>query len=397
MSKNIWFINEYAGSPYYGMEFRHYYIGKELVKVGYEVAIVSSSYSHLFKKTPKKRKENIDGINYLWIKTFNYGTAHNKKRILKWFIFMLKIFLLPFILKKPDFIVVSPMAPFPILPAWVLSKILGAKLIYEVKDIWPLSLVELGGINPKNPLIYIMSLCERFAIKKSDVIVSTLKNYGEHLTKDLLINKEFVWINNGIYLDEMKNKEPLSKNIEDKIPKNKFIVGYTGTIGTSNDMETLCKAAKLLKNREDILFVIVGNGKDKQNLLDTYSNLDNIVFIEPIKKAQVQSMLDRFDICYIGWKKDKLYNYGISPNKIFDYMYSAKPILHAYSGKGDIIEIANAGLTVEAENPNQIAEGVLNFYNMPIENRVNLGKNAKSYILEHFTYEKLARKYKEIL
>ena len=96
MGKNIWIINEYAGSPYHGMEFRHYYLGKELVKLGHSVNVVSSSYSHLFKKLPEKSQENIDGINYVWLKTLNYGDSHNKKRVLKWFIFSYEIFFLPF-------------------------------------------------------------------------------------------------------------------------------------------------------------------------------------------------------------------------------------------------------------------------------------------------------------
>jgi hypothetical protein len=92
MTKHIWIINEYAGSPYHGMEFRHYYLAKELIKLDYQITIVSSSYSHLFINQPKKRKENIDGVHYLWLKTFNYGNSHSKKRVLKWFLFMIIVF-----------------------------------------------------------------------------------------------------------------------------------------------------------------------------------------------------------------------------------------------------------------------------------------------------------------
>ena len=131
-------------------------------------------YSHLFKSLPKQKKENLDGVDYLWLKTFNYGTSHNKKRVLKWFYFMFKIFFLPFMLKKPDTIIVSPMAPFPMFPAWILSKIYKAKLIYEVKDIWPLSLIELGGFSKAHPFIRFMSWFEKFAINKSDIKLDTV-------------------------------------------------------------------------------------------------------------------------------------------------------------------------------------------------------------------------------
>jgi glycosyltransferase involved in cell wall biosynthesis len=397
MKKNILIINDYAGSPYHGMEFRHYYLGKELVKKGYSVTIVSSSYSHLFKNQPKVKKENIDGIEYLWLKTFNYGTSHDKRRVLKWFLFAFKVFFLLLLLKKPDVIVVSPMAPFPILPAWILSKIYKAKLIYEVKDIWPLSLIELGGFSKSHPFIRFMGWFERFAINKSDIIVSNLQNYGQHLKENLNIDKEFIWISNGVDLDELSDIEPLEDKIKNQIPKDKFIVGYTGTIGVANALDSFCEVAKLLKDYKDIVFVIVGNGQEKENLLKTYGNLDNILFINSIPKKQVQSILKLFDVCYIGLQKENLFKYGVSPNKLFDYMYSEKPILYAInSGKNNIVKLSNCGISVEAQNPQAIADGILSLYNMNKENRKKLGQNGKQYVLEYFTYEKLANRYKEL-
>jgi len=392
-AKNIWIINEYAGTPYHGMEFRHYYLGKELVKFGHKVTVISSSYSHLFKNLPKQTKENIDGTDFLWLKTFNYGSSHDKRRVLKWFLFMFKVFFLPFMLKKPDVIVVSPMAPFPILPAWILSKFYGAKLIYEVKDIWPLSLVELGGFNPSHPFIKLMSWCEKFALIKSDVIVSNLQNYGEHIKKDVGLQRGFEWISNGVDLDELSAIETLNPALSKIIPKGRFVIGYTGTIGVANDMKSFCEAAKILQKNRDILFVLVGNGQEKENLVATYDYLDNILFIDAIAKKQVQSMLQLFDVCYLGWNKETLYKYGTSANKLFDYMYSEKPILNAYSGSGDLVQLVKCGVSTEAQNAKKIADAVEELHSLKQEEREKLGQNGKRYVLEHFTYEKLAKKY----
>jgi len=395
--KNIWIINEYAGTPYHGMEFRHYYLGKELVKLGNQVTVISSSYSHLFKNLPKAKKENIDGVDYLWLKTFDYGESHDKRRVLKWFLFMFKVFFLPFSLQKPDVIIVSPMAPFPILPAYLLSKLYGTKLIYEVKDIWPLSLVELGGFSPSHPFIRFMGWFEKFALKKSDIIVSNLQNYGEHMKNDVGIDREFEWISNGVDLDEIAQKESLGPELENKIPKDKFIVGYTGTIGVANALDSFCEAAKILQNKREILFVIVGDGQEKENLLSRYKKLDNLMFIGSIPKRQVQGMLSLFDVCYIGLKKESLFKYGVSPNKLYDYMYSAKPILYAIdSGKNNIVKTAMCGVSVEAENADAIAKSVEKLYKMD-EKREKLGKNAKIFILDNFTYDKLAQKYQKLM
>jgi glycosyltransferase involved in cell wall biosynthesis len=398
MSKNIWIINEYAGTPYHGMEFRHYYLGKELVKSGNNVTVISSSYSHLFKNLPKVKKENINGVNYLWLKTFNYGTSHDKRRVLKWFLFMFKIFFLPFMLKKPKVIIVSPMAPFPIFPAWILSKIYRAKLIYEVKDIWPLSLIELGGFKVNHPFIKLMSWFEKFALNKSDVIVSNLQNYGEHIKNDIGLNRDFEWISNGVDLDELNQIESLNAKIKNLIPKDKFIVGYTGTVGVANALDSFCQSAIKLQDKNDILFVIVGDGQEKKNLMGKYAKYKNILFIESIPKKQVQSMLSLFDACYIGLQKENLFKYGVSPNKLYDYMYSVKPIIYAIdSGKNNIVDIANCGVSVEAVNIDSISNGIITLYNKSKQERDNLGKNGKDYVLEHFTYEKLAKKYEGLM
>ncbi|WP_457563604.1 glycosyltransferase family 4 protein [Caminibacter pacificus] len=402
MSKTIWIINDYAGSAYHGMEFRNYYFAKEWVKRGYEVYIISASYMHLFKKLPETNGvftfEKIDGINYVWTKVINYGKSDNKKRVFKWFEFAGKLFFLPFSkMKKPDVIIASPMAPFLVVPAYKLAKKFNAKFIYEVKDIWPLSIIELGNISPKHPLIKIMSWCEKFAVKNADFIVSSLQNYDEHLKEDLNIERDFVWINNGISLEEMQKIEPLPKQIEDIIPKNKFIIGYAGTVGIANALDSFLEAAQMLKYNNKIFFLIVGDGREKENLTKKYGYLKNVLFIPPVKKSQVQSLLNKFDVCYIGLQNQNLFKYGVSPNKLFDYMYSAKPIIYAInSGKNNIVKLANCGISVEAENSEGIKKAIINLYNMSEDDRKKLGANGKRYVLENFTYEKLAQKYERL-
>jgi len=403
MSKTIWFINDYAGSKYHGMEFRNYYFAKELVKLGHKVYIISASYMHLFKKLPKVDGdytfEDINGINYLWVKVPKYQSSTDKKRVLKWFVFTKKLYSLPLDkMQKPDVVVASPMAPFLVFPAYKLAKKFNAKFFYEVKDIWPLSLQELGGFSKYNPLIAMMSFAEKFAIKRADEVISSLQNYGEHLKKDLHINKEFHWICNGIDLEEMQNIEPLPKEVESKIPKNKFIVGYTGTVGIANDLQTFCESAKLLQKYKDIMFVIVGDGKEKLNLVKQYGKYDNILFIEPIKKTQVQSILKLFDVCYIGLQKENLFKYGVSPNKLFDYMFSGKPILYAIdSGKNNIVKVANCGVSAEPQNKNSISKAILSIYNLDKDKRNNMGLNGKEYVVNNFSYKELAKELDKLL
>lgn len=400
---NIWIINEYAGSPYHGMEFRHYYLGKEFVKLGHSVTIISASYSHLFRNPPRTEDrftlENIDGINYLWVKVPKYKKSTDKRRVLKWLVFSLSLFFLPFKkLPKPDVMILSPMATFPVLPSYILAKIFRAKFIFEVKDIWPLTLVELGGYSPKHPVIRIMRWLEIFALRRANIIVSVLPNYGEYL-KDNRINRDFVYIPNGVDLEELSNIEDLDDNVKELIPKDKFIVGYTGTIGIANALDVLIKAAYILKENRDIAFVIVGDGQEKENLMKMVKemNLDNVFFIPSISKRQVQAMLKYFDVCYIGLIKEGLFKYGVSPNKIFDYMYSGKPIIHAIDIEKDIISMANCGISVMAENPELVAEAIIKLKNMNVNDRINMGLKGKGYVIDNHSYKCLAKRVIEAM
>ncbi len=396
MNKHIWIINEYAGNPQTGMEYRHYYIGKELVKLGYEVTVVSASYSHLFKNLPQQSSEVIDGVKFLWLKVFNYKNSHNKLRIIKWFLFTFKIFFLRFKLKKPDVIIVSPMAPFPILPAYFLAKSVKAKLIYEVKDIWPLSLIAIGGFKPSHPFIRFMAWFEKFALKKSDIIVSNLQNYGTHIKKDIGLDRNFHWISNGIDLDELNNIESLSVKIDEMFPKDKFIIGYTGTVGAANALSNFLEASNILASHEDILFVVVGDGQEKEHLVNVFGKNKNVLFVPSIPKPMVQSILNKFDACYIGLQKEELFKYGVSPNKLFDYMYSGKPILYAIDSGKNIIDVAGCGISVGAQNDQEIAKTVLKLSKMTGAQRDKLGVNGKEYVLKHFTYDNLAQKYTKL-
>ncbi|MCB0510831.1 MAG: glycosyltransferase family 4 protein, partial [Bacteroidetes bacterium] len=270
-----------------------------------------------------------------------------------------------------------------------------AKIIFEVRDIWPLSLIEIGSFSKYHPFILLMRMVELFAIHKADFLVSNLQFYSNYL-KENKIKRTATWISNAIYLEELNNTEALNPALEALLPKAKFIVGYTGKLGLSNAMSYLIEAAKLIQ-QEDIYFVIVGNGEEKEKLKAQAKELQNICFVDAIPKSQIPAILAKFDLCYIGWNREKLYNYGVSPNKIYDYMYAEKPILHSIHLQEELVSLAQCGLRVEEENPEAIAKGILDLYHLSPEERLVMGKKGKEFVLKNFTYSELAKRYIDLL
>jgi len=404
LNKSIWIINQYTGGPKYGMNYRSYYLAKEFKKNGAEVAIFAGSYSHLFSTLPKVdglfTNEKVDEIDFIWVKTPVYKSSKSIGRMWNMLVFMLMLFFFKVkSMKKPDVIIISSLSLFPIINAYFWAKKFDAKLIFEIRDLWPQTLIELGNMSSKHPLVLFLGFFEKFGYKHADRVVSLLANSKKYMQDRGMIESKFKYIPNGVDLNEVLNSDNLDEKFKSKIPQDKFIVGYVGTLGIANALDYLIEAAKELSNYTKIHFVIVGKGGEKENLINFVSkeNLNNVTFIEAIPKRQVQSMLSHFGVCYIGLRKEPLFLYGVSPNKLFDYMYSAKPILYAIdSGTQNLILEANCGISIEAENMMAISTAILKLLNLNNDEIGKMGINGKEYVLKYHTYKNLAKEYEEI-
>ncbi len=404
-TKIIWIINQYASTPDTGIGGRHFHLARELVKHGHKVYLVAASYTHILRKYPKVEQpyqvELIEGIKFVWIKMPRYDDAHSMQRIINWFSFSWKLRgLINVISDKPDAILYSSPSLIGFLGSKYIKKVNpDARLVFEVRDIWPLTLTELGKYTSYHPFVRLLQWIEDKAYHDSARVISNLKNAVEHMASRGMEKSKFSWIPNGFSMDEVIQKEALSEKTLMQLPKDKFIVGYAGTLGISNALESFIDAADKLQDQSNIAFVLVGDGKEKEKLksLVNKKNISNVYFIEPIPKIQIQCMLAMFDVCYIGWKNNPLYRFGIAANKIFEYFIAGKPIIHSYSGCCDPVEEANAGITISTENSQAIADAVLELYQLSQVERDAMGDNGKRYVIENNEYGMLAEKLAEIL
>lgn len=397
-NKTIWIINQYASTPETGMGGRHYYLARELGKLGYRVYLIAASANHLLREPPRLDKpvalEEHDNFTFVWVKMPSYEQAHSRQRALNWLLFPWQIQKLPKVIPHaPDAILCSSPSPVAFLGAERLAKRFNARLVFEVRDIWPLTLIELGGYSPKHPAMRFMQWVEDRAYRKADRVISNLKNAVEHMTRRGMAREKFAWVPNGFSLDEVNLEAPLNKTARNQLPQDKFIIGYTGTLGVANAMDTFIEAAARLQHEADIAFVLVGDGKEKASLkqLAKSKKLDNVYFVDPIPKVEIQAMLSQFDACYIGWKKNSLYRFGIGANKIPEYLYSGRPIIHSYSGACDPVEEVKCGILIDAENPISFAEAIVSIHQKTPEQRKTMGERGRTAALEQYEYGKLAK------
>jgi glycosyltransferase involved in cell wall biosynthesis len=402
--KNVWIINQYAGSRHHGMEYRHFYLARELVAKGYDVTVLSGSYSHLFSNPPEVSRtvtlELIDGVRYCWLKVPRYEGV-GAGRALNMAVFALEL-LLPKLrrLPDPDGIIVSSPSPLPIVPAWLLAARHRARLLFEVRDIWPLTLVELGWVPPRHPLVVTMGWVEAFAYRCSDRLLSPLPNALEHMRPHGVDADRFTYVPNGVALDDFDGAEPLDPAIRDQLPDGRFVVGYVGTMGPANALEALLHAADRLRDDPAVEFVLVGTGRSRPELVGLASELElpNLRFLDRVPRAQVPSLLQACDALFVGLQQSSLYHYGISPNKLFDYMYSGRPVIQAMPPDiPDLVSMAGCGITVPAEDADAIAEAVTTIRDMDAGERERLGRNGRAYVTENHSYAALADRYVDAL
>jgi glycosyltransferase involved in cell wall biosynthesis len=401
MSKKVWIINQYGSLPSTGIGGRHRDLARELAKLGYDVIIVSSRWTHLVRDpdaaATAPANEGFEGFRFVRLPSRRYKHAHDKLRIVNWFVFAWHVARLRNRLKdKPDVILYSSPSLVGYIGARWLAWRSDAKLVFEVRDIWPLTFQEVGGYSSRHPFIRFLQWLEDYAYRTADHATSNLQGAGEHMLKRGLPADRFTWIANGFAVDEVRDAEPLPASVVESIPAEGFKICYAGTMGSANALEPLIEAARQLsERRSDIYFILVGQGRNKASLLERARalGLSNIVFLDAVPKRQVQSVINQCDACFIGWKDSSLYNYGIAANKLFDYLYAGKPILHSYSGKFDPIFRYGAGVTVPAENSSSIAMAALQLRNMSEADRKSMGEKGHQAAMAEHEYAVLARKY----
>lgn len=401
---NILLINHYAGSPDLGMEFRPYYMGREWIKQGNKVLIVGGSFSHLRKKQPQELFEERDGIKYSWIKLNGYR-GNGIGRIISMFSFITKLWLWPkkYLHQfKPDVVIASSTYPLDIYPARKIAKKYKAKLIYEVHDLWPLSPMELGGYSKRHPFIQVIQQAENNCYRWSDAVVSMLPKAEEHMIQHGLKKGKFYYVPNGIVLTDWEKPldVPLEHyNLLSQLHRDgKFIVGFAGAHGIANSLYAVIDAVAMLE-KENVVLVLVGTGQEKENLIRYVrgKEIKNVYFLQPINKLAIPRLLDNMDILYIGLQKQSLFRFGISPNKMFDYMMASKPIVQAIDAGNNLVEEAQCGIAVEPDNVGEIASAIRQLKLMPEEKRQELGLSGKKFVLTHHTYEVLAQDFLNVM
>ncbi|MCX6227051.1 MAG: glycosyltransferase family 4 protein [Bacteroidia bacterium] len=398
MSKCIWYISKYASPLKYGFGTRHFYLAKEFNRLGRNTVIISSDSNHLVdipRRDHTYFQEVIDGVETWWIRTIKYRGANSFRRILSWLDFEFKLWLMPKReLPQPDVVIVSSLSLLTVFNGYLLKRKYGCNLIFEVRDIWPLTLIEEGGFSKWNLLIRLLAWAERFGYQHADIVVGTMPNLTEHVTTVMGKPMNCVCIPFGYDPGLYANLEPLLEDYTDLfIPKEKFIVGYAGSIGLTNALEPLIDCAIAMKDDKRVHFLLLGSGDLLESFKTKVQGLSNITFAPKVGKAQVHGVLEHCQILYFSVKDSLVWRYGLSLNKLIDYMMAAKPIVASYNGYPSMINEAKCGRFIPANDIEALRQTIVEYAKMSPEQLHEIGQRGKDWLIRHRPYHKIAQDY----
>ncbi len=387
------------------MNFRQFYFAREFVRAGHQVLIVSSSYSHQFLVQPHTEgvytKEAIEGVEYVWIKSPSFRGSADNMRILHWLVFTLRLIGLPRqVGVAPDVIIVSSPIPYPILPASRMARRFGARLVFEVRDIWPLSLVDLGSYSERHPFIRFTQWVEDFAYREADLVVSTMPKAYDHMKTRGLPPEKFLWVPNGMDPDGMS---PTAERGDERSPSPQpsggrvFRVCYAGSFAANCIALPLVKAAaSLSKTHPEIQFTLIGKDSGGLHILREKAaalEATNIEFKEPVPRTEMQRVLAGMDLCVATTKASPLYRFGLSLTKLADYMMAGKPIILSSNASEDVVSSSGCGVIVPPEDPKALADAIVEMAESDPAALSAMGERGRKEFLASYTLPALAAKY----
>jgi len=412
----ILIINHNGGSIYHGPNLRTYYAAKELVKHGHHVTIVSSSYSHKYVVLPKVsgtiNNEIIDGITYKWVKCSKYNNLLH--RIYSHFEFGFKIlFNKALICDKADLVIFSGPPTEIFLFSWVYAKMLHAPIISDIRDIWPKLQLELSKWYWLNPFTYFLYLCLFLQIHGSSRIVSPLPGIRNYLSKFGITNKIII-IENGYDLSREVLSEPVKlkvsacggaigfkKNdtisLDDIKGMKRLVVGYSGAFDRDNDIYSLIEAAKLMADRDDILFMFVGAGINRNDLIKATSVIQNLLVCDRVSSIVVPNVLSVMDVCYCGLRPKNIYQYGVSLAKSYEYMAAGKPILWMIEAFNNPVRDSGGGIIIEPGNVPELVKAIDKCTVINKEELSELGNLGFNFLKKNFSYKVLGIKWLNLI
>lgn len=408
----IWILNHYAAPPDQPAGTRHYDLGRVLAQQGHDVTIFASSFSHVtlreerLQQNERARVDCIDGVRFLWVRTTPYS-GNDRRRALNMLSYAVAAIRVQRRLPRPDVVVGSSVHPAAVAAACLIGGLRRAPFVFEVRDLWPQSLVDMGALKENGVTTRVLRGAERFLYGRARVIIALPSRATDYITLLGIPREKIFHIPNGIAdyggcLPDMNDSaKKLMEEIEELRRAGYLVAGYVGSHVQANGVGTLVEAARTLRDRGvlDIAFVFVGDGleKEKSRQLADQHDLRNVLFWPALPKRSVPAVLDALDVTLFSPRDIAVFRYGVSSNKLFDYLASGRPVVSACAVEDTPVSASGGGICVPPESPEEIADALVKLAAMGEAGRRVMGEHGRHWVYEHHGATALAGRFLDAL
>lgn len=299
--------------------------------------------------------------------------------------------------KHQDVILVSSPTFFSVISAFLLSRLYAVPFIFEVRDLWPAIFVELGVL--KNRLVIsLLEKIELYLYRKAAAVVTVTNKFSEMIVSRGIAKEKVHTIKNGVDLEKYFIREKDSELLEDIKLKGKFIALYIGAHGISHSLTKLVDAAALLKEKDQVHFLFVGEGAEKEKTVEHCRSLGlkNCTFLPGQPKEKMTAFYSIMDVGLVPLRNIPLFDTFI-PSKMFEIMGMEKPIIASVRGEAAEILLESGGaLVCQPEDSAMIAKNILTLYE-DLGKAKELGRNGRAYVEVHYSRTNLADDYLRII
>ena len=423
----LWIFAHYAVPPDAGANTRHFDLARELVSRGHEVTIFAAGFSHVSRREERLRTwqlvraEQIEGVRFVWIRTTPYSdNAAGRALNMLSYLFMAPVAQVG--RRTPDVVIGSSVHPFAALAGYFVSRARGARFFFEVRDLWPQTLVDLGAMRERSPVVKALRRLEEFLYRRAERVITPLEGAAAYIVPRGARPEQVVYIPNGVVLsrngassaqDEWETTGPTraesaaanGRDWRERFApwraRHRFVAAYAGLFGVANGLEVLVEAAALLRDRgrSDIGIVLVGDGPERPQLegLVEQRKLDGVLLLDLIPKAEIPELLSGVDAGVLHLHASPVYRYGLSPNKLFDYLAAARPVVFAVGTQHDPVRASGAGISVPPDDAAALADALERLAALPEHERARMGANGLQYVKEHHDVARIAGRLAELI
>lgn len=402
----IWIFNHYAAPPDCAAGTRHYDLGRVLSAGGHEVTVFASSFSHFTRREErlapgeKRAVRNVDGVRFVWVRTTPYAD-NGYRRFRNMCGYAARVLPAGRDLDRPDVVVGSCVHPAAVLAAWLAARRRGARFVVEVRDLWPQTLIDMGVLRAGGIPARLLRLVESFCYRRASAVICLLPGAAGYLRDRGVSPERIHYVPNGISDHQASERPEAGADVEALITRIRrlraqgcLVAGYVGSHGPANSLDTVVTAAARLRDGAGprVATVLVGDGPEKAacRRLAHELGLDDVLFWPPVPKSAVPAVLAELDVTLFCLRDVAVFRYGLSSNKLFDYLACGKPVVFASNAPGGPVRESGGGVCVPAESPDAIAEALAVLATMSETERAELGRRGRAWVYRHHGMTSLA-------